>query len=180
MPYHWSSTSPETTAETAGSFETRATAPLQLTLTAHNSLTPKGFVWFIGVTAVLMLIPLGALIGLASLWVILGFLGLALGSVWVALKSNWKRGEIHETLNMWSDHVILVQTKPDGSTMEWAANPYWVKVLQYEKEGPVPAYLTLQSKEKEVELGSFLSEDERIDLYKELIPIFSALRRKRP
>lgn len=177
MPYTWSTSSPENTARQARPFRARAHAPsLQLKLTTHNSLSPKGFVWFIGITAILMAVPLGALLGMASLWMILGFLGISLASTWVALRANWKRGETREDLLFWSDHLILQRHNPDQSIQEWTANPYWVQVLKYENDGPVPHYVTLQSTDREVELGSFLAEEEREELYRELIPVLSALR----
>ena len=38
----------------------------------------------------------------------------------------------------------------------------------HEKGGPVPHYVTLSGKGREVEIGAFLSEDERKALYGEL------------
>ena len=38
----------------------------------------------------------------------------------------------------------------------------------YDKEGPVANYITLTGNGREVELGSFLGEDERIKLFDEL------------
>ena len=46
--------------------------------------------------------------------------------------------------------------------------PYWAKLKIYETEGPVANYITLTGNGKEVELGAFLSEDERKALYGEL------------
>jgi uncharacterized membrane protein len=41
-------------------------------------------------------------------------------------------------------------------------------VLKYDTDGPVPHYVTLQGAGREVEIGAFLSEDERCALYDEL------------
>jgi uncharacterized membrane protein len=38
----------------------------------------------------------------------------------------------------------------------------------YGTEGPLPNYVTLSGNGREVEIGSFLSEDERKSLFKEL------------
>ena len=42
-------------------------------------------------------------------------------------------------------------------------------MTKYETEGPVPHYITLRGKGREVEIGSFLSEEERIALYDDLL-----------
>jgi uncharacterized membrane protein len=51
---------------------------------------------------------------------------------------------------------------------EWECNRYWTKVLKYEAEGPVPHYVTLRGEGREVEIGAFLSEEERIALFDDL------------
>ena len=50
---------------------------------------------------------------------------------------------------------------PKGKRQDWEANPYWLRVTLHETDGPVPNYLTLKGDGREVELGAFLSEDER-------------------
>lgn len=60
-------------------------------------------------------------------------------------------------------------TDPKGRTQSWDANPYWITIRLHETGGPVPHYLTLKAKDaREVELGTFLSEDERVVLASEL------------
>jgi uncharacterized membrane protein len=45
----------------------------------------------------------------------------------------------------------------------------------YDKEGPVANYITLSGNGREVELGSFLGEDERKELFNELSHLLSEL-----
>jgi uncharacterized membrane protein len=137
-------------------------------------LTPSGFVKFISITAVMMLIPIFAFLGHIFLWIIAGTLGLTLLAIWTALKASWHRGKVFEVLEIWTDCVRLKRTNPNGSIQEWDANPYWTEISIIEKNGPVPNYLTLRGNGRTVELGSFLSEDERPILAKELRDAFTS------
>ena len=47
----------------------------------HRSLPRRGFVWFIGVTAVLLSLPLIAVLGSAILWALLPFMLGAIGAI---------------------------------------------------------------------------------------------------
>ena len=164
MPYHWSK-SPASANFVAKSI---GEAGLRLHLSSHNSLTRSGFVQFISVTSIMMLIPIFAFLGHVFLWIIVGTLGLTLLAIWAALKASWHRGKVSEVLEVWSDHVNLRRTNPNGSTQEWGANPYWTEIDIIEKEGPVPNYLTLRGSGRTVEIGAFLSEEERPILAEDL------------
>ena len=48
----------------------------------------------------------------------------------------------------------------------------------YDKEGPVLNYITLSGNGREVELGSFLGEDERQELFDELNGLLNKLNKK--
>lgn len=169
MPYTWSSDPYDTPNKFRGVLHSNGDAPaITLRLTAYNSLTPKGFGWFIGITAALMCVPLVAFLGSVSLWIILACLGLTLGAVWMALTHSWKRGSVTEQLFLWSDKITLRRRNPDRSVQDWDANPYWVRVEKHETGGPVPQYLTLAGAERTIEIGAFLSEQERAALYFEL------------
>lgn len=137
---------------------------LRLTLTPHKSLTPEGFVWFIGLTAALISVPLFSILGTAVFWALLPFLGAAVWGIWVALRRNSRDREIYEELLVWDDLIRLERHDPRRPTRDWEANPYWVRVALHAKGGPVPQYLTLQGGDREVELGAFLTPPERVGL----------------
>jgi len=137
---------------------------LHLCLRPHKSLTPEGFVWFIGVTAALITVPLLSILGNPVFWALLPFIIAAIWGVWWALKRSWRDHEIREDLLVWDDRLRLERHDPHGPSREWEANPYWVRVALHSKGGPVPNYLTLQGGEREVELGAFLTPPERLEL----------------
>ncbi|MBN8630682.1 MAG: DUF2244 domain-containing protein [Rhodobacterales bacterium] len=148
----------------------------RLHLWPHRSLTQRGFVWFIGVTAALIALPLVGIIGSPVLWALLPFLVGAIWAIWFALRKNGRDRNIVEDLHLSPDRITLVRHGPKGKRQAWEANPYWVRVTLHQTGGPVPNYLTLKGDGREVELGAFLSEDERISLRGELDAALSALR----
>jgi len=81
---------------------------------------------------------------------------------------SYKRGEILETLRVSDDIAHLVRRNPDDSTQSWEANRFWVTVHLHQTGGPVPNYITLRGGPREVELGRFLDEAERLALYGDL------------
>ena len=152
MPYRWTET------ETSAS----------LTLWPYRSLPVKGFVLVIAALACALLAPLLALLGTALLWGILPFMLIVLGGIWWAFSASYRAATLTEVLTFEADRITLLRRAPDGSEKHWEANPYWVAVRLYPAGGPVPDYLTLKGGGREVELGTFLSQQERRRLVEEL------------
>jgi uncharacterized membrane protein len=142
----------------------------------HRSLSQRGFAWFIGLTAALVALPLLSVLGSPVVWALLPFVAAMLTAIWLALRKNGRDRDIVEDLQLSPERLALVRHGPKGQRQEWEANPYWVRVTLHESGGPVPNYLTLKGEGREVELGAFLSEDERIALRGELQSRLSALR----
>ncbi|MFN4159693.1 MAG: DUF2244 domain-containing protein [Gemmobacter sp.] len=145
----------------------------RLHLWPHRSLPKTGFVWFIGVTAALIALPLLAVLGSPVLWGLLPFVIVAVAGLWFALRRSYRDGQIIEDLVLSPEMVRLTRHGPHGLRQDWQANPHWVRVILHPKGGPVPNYLTLQGGPREVELGAFLSEDERLALRVELDRAFA-------
>ena len=157
MPYRWTkNTHP-------GGKDPKA----HLVLWPHQSMTAKGFAAFIGITAVLLLSPILAMLGSAESWVMLIFFGGALAAIWFAINANKRRQQMREDLFIWSDLVRLEHVVPNQPMRMWEANPYWISV-HLRDDGPVKKYLTLKGNEREVELGAFLTPEEREELYTEI------------
>jgi uncharacterized membrane protein len=142
----------------------RGAPHLHVVLTPYRSLTPQGFVWFIGLTAGLLCLPLLAMIGTVVMWALLPFIVLVLLGIWIALKRSWRDRTIREDLRLWSDHIELYRIDPGHAPRNWQANPYWIRVVLHPYGGPVPNYLTLAGADREVELGAFLTPVERVEL----------------
>lgn len=151
MPYRWSDTNTGNT----------------LTLWPYQSLTAQGFTWFIGATAVMLTLPLFAVLGSPVAWVLMLFFLLAIAAVWRAILSNRDDRSMHEELTLTPESLRLQHVPHRGPVLEWEANPHWVSV-NLRKDGPVECYLTLRGGGREVELGTFLTPEERETLYEEL------------
>lgn len=162
MPYEWLPPAPDCT--------------FRLQLWPYRSLPRRGMVWFIGATALFTALPLLVMVGSPALWALLPFGMLATGAIWVALERSFRDGEILETLTLAAGHLTLTRHGPRRQRAEWRANCHWVRVHLHARGGPVPNYLTLQGGPREVELGAFLSEGERLSLLEDLRKALALLR----
>ena len=134
----------------------------------YNSLKPKGFAFFFGATFALLALPLFSVLGTKVFWGLFPFLFLTLTGIWFALRKSLRDRQILEQLTLYKDELVLIRQDPNGEQKEWVCSPYWAKLRMYDKEGPVANYITLSGNGREVELGSFLGEDERKELFHEL------------
>ena len=159
MPYEW--ITPPAPAP-------RSAPKVELHLWPYRSLLRKDFVVFISGTAAIVLLPLLVLLGSPVLWALLPFFAIAVGGVWYALQRNQKDGEILEELRIWPDRMTLDHMHPRQGHHAWEANPYWVELKIDPKHERITNYLTLKGADREVELGAFLSEEERAVLFDEL------------
>jgi uncharacterized membrane protein len=175
MPYRWL-TQTQGAPETSGALFDSDTPLTRLQLWPHRSLSRAGFVWFIAITAALLAVPLVALIGSPVVWGILPFMLLAVWGIWTALRRSYADGQIVEVLALWPDRITLTRKGPGPREHRWEANPHWVTVTLHETGGPVPQYLTLRGNGREVELGAFLSEEERVALAGELLDLLAKSR----
>ena len=165
MPYSWSS--PQNASEQT------------LELWPHQSLPPRGMAAFVLATFTLITIPLFGLLGTALLWALLPFLLIAVGGIWFALHRSHQDRSTLETLTIGYDQTVLHRTNPRAKDQHWDSNTYWVTVELHQKDGPVPNYVTLKGNGREVEIGAFLSEEERQQLFAELTSAFSSARAAR-
>ena len=155
MPYEWT-TPPDSPHQV-------------LRLWPHQSLPAKGFAAFILTTFTLILIPTMTLLGTTALWGLLPFVLAAVGGMYLALQHNHRARLIEEVLTLDESTARLTHTTPRGEVKEWDCNRHWTQVTKYERDGPVPHYVTLRGHGREVEIGAFLSEEERIALYDDLL-----------
>lgn len=147
-----------------------------LRLWPHNALSAAGFVAVIGASAAVLALPLLAVLGQAVLWGLLPFALLALGGLWMAIQRNWHDRSIVEEMHLARAGLHLRRVNPRGPVLEWHADPTWVALHLAPRGGPVEQYLTLTGGGREVELGAFLTPDERVALHDELGAVLAQLK----
>ncbi len=138
----------------------------------HQSLPPQGYARFIGVTALLIALPLLSFAGSIVFWGLLPFLLLVLFGLKYALDRNRRDAQVIEVLTLDANEARLERRNANGTQQSWQCNRYWVTVELHTSDGPVPNYVTLRGAGREVEIGAFLSEEERKALYDELKRVF--------
>ncbi len=164
MPYRWTNT--ETTRE--------------LTLWPHRSMPKRGFAAVIMFFFTLITVPLYGLLGTAFLWGLLPFVLLTIAGLWWAIEHTYKTAEIRETLVMTAQETVLTHRPPKGEVLEWRCNTYWVTAQIYPSGGRMPFYVTLRGNGREVEIGAFLSEEERKTLIHEIERAIGEMRALTP
>ncbi|MBA4490334.1 DUF2244 domain-containing protein [Paracoccus sp. S1E-3] len=153
---------------------------LRLRAWPYRSLPRKGFVWFIAITAALLAVPLLGLLGTMLLWPLLPFLLAALAGIWWAIERSYRSGRTQEVLELSPDRLRLTRSDPGRADRVWDANPYWIRAII--RPGPVEQYLVLTGDHesgREIELGAFLSPEERESLAPELNRALADLRHPR-
>ena len=121
----------------------------------------------------MLALPLFAVLGSPVAWVLMVFFCGAIAAVWRAITANQRDRSLREELTLKREKVRLTHTPANGPTLDWEANPYWVSV-NLRKDGPVENYLTLRGNGREVELGRFLTPNERAQLHLELSEALNA------
>ncbi|SLN29959.1 DUF2244 domain-containing protein [Ruegeria meonggei] len=153
MPYKWTQTSE---------------SEQELRLWPHNSLPPRWAMRVVFSVFLFGLIPLMAVLGSALLWGLLPFLLITVVGLWLAIQANYRARSMFEVLTLNATQATLVHHDPRKGRQEWVCNRYWARPEMHKHGGPVPNYVTLTGDGRKVEIGAFLSEDERIALYDDL------------
>ena len=135
------------------------------TLTPHRSLSSRGFLILmtmltvVSFTAGIFFITLGA-------WPVMGFFGLDVMLVYWAFRKNYADGFTAEIVTV-NETRLIVQKLENGELVEEKTfTRGWVRaVLEIDRAREITGPLLLQSGGMTMEIGSFLSSDERKSFY---------------
>jgi uncharacterized membrane protein len=131
-------------------------------LVPHRSLPRWGFILLIGSLAAAL-----AAVGLSfwslGAWPVAGFCGLEGFLVWGAFELNYRSGRRLETIRLDDATLRIDRIAPNGHTRHWTFEPGWVRVA-LEQENSDNNRLVLSSHGRRLQIGTFLTDDERLDL----------------
>lgn len=155
----------------------RPDAPVwRVTLWPHRSLSQGGFRQLMWFAAAAMATPVVAFAGTPVAWALAPYAGLALFALWLFFRLNYRNARLTEEVRLWPDAIAVERREPAGRVRRWAANPYWVDV-SLEDTREIRRYLTLRGAGRRIELGAFLTPEERVTLASELQARIAGLRR---
>lgn len=133
----------------------------------NQSLTRRGYRLALGAAGAGLSFPLIALVGTPVFWPLAVFLAIPFLALRYAMRRNARQLRIEEVLSVWPDEVRVERREPDGRVLRWQADPMRVR-LRLHKDAKVEDYLTLTGGGREIELGAFLSPEERVGLADEI------------
>lgn len=133
---------------------------MSLTLWPHRSLPPRQLIGVVAVMLAGFSLPMAGLLGGAAFWVVAAFdlatLALLVGLIGLTYRS----GRVCERLDLWPDRLRVERVDPNGRRRVWEAHPHWVRIELHDTPR-ISDYLVLTSSGRAVELGAFLTPEER-------------------
>ena len=139
---------------------------LDVVLTPHRSLGPRGFVIVLALLATISFVA-GVIFVSIGAWPVFGFFGLDVALVYLAFRVNYREARAFETLTLTEDALTLRRVSAGGKERCVRLEPYWLRV-EMDEPPEHGAPLILASRGERLSVGSFLSPEERLDLARAL------------
>lgn len=144
---------------------TRTDPPVfALSLWPNRSLGRLGLRNTMLLVAVGLLIPVLPILATPVGLALLPFIGGVFLAMWFAFRRSYADARLTEHLYLWPDMIAVERHELNGDVKHWQTNPYWLRMNITPDGGPVENYLTLRGSDREIELGAFLSPEERVTL----------------
>jgi uncharacterized membrane protein len=145
-------------------------------LSPHRSLSPAG--------VRLLLILFAAVSGLVSVpffvmgaWPVVGFFGLDVLALWLALKLNADAARAYEEVRVTALEVSLAQVSARGRRREWRFVPLWTRLVRREDEEFGLLHLDVASRQERVEIARCLGPAEKAEFADALSRALAEARR---
>jgi uncharacterized membrane protein len=140
--------------------ETQARPLFAARLTPHRSLSPRGVRLVAGFAASLLLLP-GIIFYALGAWPVVGFMGLDVIGLYVALTWSLRDGRRYEQVTLWADQLELRRVPPKGPEVVETFNPVFTRLrIERDFDEHVTA-IWLRQHDKESPIGAFLNPDDK-------------------
>ena len=137
---------------------------LRIRLFPNRSLDTYGTKVVSGIIACGFLLPIIPFIGSPVGTTLTIFSGLTFYLFLTLLQKSFQEGNTFEEILISKNKIIVIHQEKNKEQKAWEGNPYWTRVNVDIDNPKLKNYLTLAGKGIHIELGAFLSPDERIEL----------------
>ena len=137
---------------------------LKVRLVPNRSLDSNGTKVVFCVIACGFLLPIIPFIGSPIGTTLTIFSGLTFYLFLTLLQKNFQQGNTFEDILISKNKIKVVHQEKNKERKTWEGNPYWTRVHVDFNNPKLKNYLTLAGKGVHIELGAFLSPDERLQL----------------
>ena len=128
------------------------------TLTPHRSLTPRGKRVVIALVAALALVP-GIIFYVAGAWPVVGFMGLDVLAIWIALTVSMRGGRAYEVVTLWPGALEVKKVDAKGGEEALSFSPFNVRFVIDRDFNERVTGLWLREQQRRIAIGTFLSPD---------------------
>jgi uncharacterized membrane protein len=136
------------------------TKPNRIELIPHCSLSPRGALVFFG-SLCFVSFGVAGVVAAQGFWPVLPFAGLEMALLAWALKVTFDRRREAQTITI-SDHEVLVEWREDTLPARAVFSRHWSQVkLRRPASRLHPSRLMIESQGRALEVGRFLTEEER-------------------
>jgi uncharacterized membrane protein len=129
-------------------------------LTPHRSLGPKGFRLLMGLMAIVstaVSIPFFVI----GAWPVVGFFGLDVLLLYLAFRVSYRSARACEEIVLTHLELLVRKVTHWGKQQEWRFNPAWVRLHRETDEDYGLLRLAVVSRDATLDVGGFLSPEER-------------------
>ena len=137
---------------------------LRLRLFPNRSLDKHGTKVVFGIIACGFLLPIIPFIGSPIGTTLTIFSGLTFYLFLTFLQKSFQQGSTFEEILISKNKIIVVHKEKNKEYKTWEGNPYWTRVNVDIDNPKLKNYLTLAGKGRHIEVGAFLSPNERMEL----------------
>ncbi|PWB95021.1 DUF2244 domain-containing protein [Methylosinus sporium] len=144
-----------------------AEAIYQTRLIPHRSMTLRQahvFILLFGAGTCVLSVPFYIL----GAWPVVGFMGLDVLALYVALRVSFRSAKAFETLSLTPFELVIVQKSAYGLRRERRFDTYWLRLETEEDEEFGMQRVLLVSRGERIEIGGFLAPEQKAALAEEL------------